>query len=132
MPGSFFDSNILLYSASSDDDKADRAEALIVRGGTVSAQVLNEVANVARRKMHLTWVETRDLLLPFRKLLTITPVTEAIHNHGLRLAERHGFAIYDSMIVAAAIAAHCDTLWSEDMHHDLTVESVLTIRNPFA
>ena len=36
------------------------------------------------------------------------------------------------MIVAAALAADCDTLWSEDMHHGLVVERTLTIRNRFS
>ncbi|MBC7504612.1 MAG: PIN domain-containing protein [Sandarakinorhabdus sp.] len=131
MPGSFFDSNVLLYSSSSDEFKADRSEALIASGGTISVQVLNEVANVARKKMRLDWATTRRLLEPFRDLLTVVDLTEDIHERGLALAERHGFALYDSMIVAAAIAAGCDTLWSEDMHHELVVENTLTIRNPF-
>ena len=64
-------------------------------------------------------------------LLTVADLTETIHEHGVAFAERHGFAINDSMIVAAAIAAGCDTLWSEDMHYGLVVEDTLTIRNPF-
>jgi predicted nucleic acid-binding protein len=53
MPGSFFDTNVLLYVASSDPAKADRAEQLIGAGGVISVQVLNEITNVARRKMGL-------------------------------------------------------------------------------
>ena len=52
MPGSFFDTNVLIYIASSDPLKADKAEAIIGSGGGISVQVLNELANVARRKMH--------------------------------------------------------------------------------
>ncbi|MDB5399044.1 MAG: VapC toxin family domain ribonuclease, partial [Rhodopila sp.] len=36
MPGSFFDTNVLVYVASGDLAKADRAEAIIGGGGTVS------------------------------------------------------------------------------------------------
>ena len=62
MPGSFFDTNVLLYVASADAAKAERAETLIGDGGTISVQVLNEIANVARRKMRLSWPETRAML----------------------------------------------------------------------
>ena len=45
----FFDTNILLYLLSENSDKADRAEALVDKGGLISVQVLNEMANVALR-----------------------------------------------------------------------------------
>jgi hypothetical protein len=38
MPGSFFDTNVLLYVASANPGKADRAEELIGAGGTISVQ----------------------------------------------------------------------------------------------
>jgi predicted nucleic acid-binding protein len=71
MPGSFFDSNVLLYIASGDPAKADRAEKLIDEGGTISVQVLNEIASVARRKMRMTWSETHALLSMVRSLLSV-------------------------------------------------------------
>ncbi|MGK9169617.1 PIN domain-containing protein [Inquilinus limosus] len=132
MPGSFFDSNVLLYIASADRAKADRAERLIAEGGTISVQVLNEIANVARRKMALSWEETRAFLSAMRALLPVQPLTTALHEMGLAVAERYGFSIYDAMIVAAALQADCETLWSEDMQHGLVVEGRLRIANPFA
>ena len=53
MPASFFDTNVLLYIASADTAKADRAEAAIAAGGAISVQALNELTNVARRKMQM-------------------------------------------------------------------------------
>jgi predicted nucleic acid-binding protein len=132
MPGSFFDSNVLLYIASADQAKADRAERLIAEGGTISVQVLNEIANVARRKMTSSWDETRAFLSMVRALLPVEPLTTALHDTGLAMAERYGFSIYDAMIVAAALQADCDTLWSEDMQHGLIVEGRLRIADPFA
>jgi predicted nucleic acid-binding protein len=55
MPGSFIDANVLVYLASSDETKAARAEDIIAKGGMISVQVLNEVANVARREMQMSW-----------------------------------------------------------------------------
>ena len=132
MPASFFDTNVLVYIASGDSAKADRAEAAIAAGGVISVQVLNELANVARRKMQMSWTETHALLTMLRGLLTVHPLTLETHEIGLELAERYGFSMYDAMIVASALHAGCDTLWSEDMQHGLNVDRSLTIRNPFS
>jgi predicted nucleic acid-binding protein len=131
MPGSFFDTNVLLYLASGDPVKADRAEGLVAEGGTISVQVLNEIANVARRKMQMTWKETNGFLTTVRELLPVVPVTVETHEAGVALAERYGFSIYDATIAAAAILSDCDTLWSEDMQHDMAIDDRLRIVNPF-
>jgi predicted nucleic acid-binding protein len=52
--GAFFDTNVLLYLASEDEAKANCAESLLQAGGTTSVQVLNEIANVTRRKIGMT------------------------------------------------------------------------------
>ena len=49
----FFDTNVILYLLSEDMAKADRAEALLSQGGTLSVQVLNEAANVMTRKLRM-------------------------------------------------------------------------------
>jgi predicted nucleic acid-binding protein len=131
MPGSFFDTNVLIYLASEDASKASRAEAIIHDGGAISVQVLNEIANVARRKMKLSWRETRDFLCSLRELLTVHPLTVDTHNLGLELAERHQLGIHDSLIAASAILAECDRLWSEDMQDGMAIDPRLRIVNPF-
>ncbi|MER8863899.1 PIN domain-containing protein [Mesorhizobium sp. M0751] len=131
MPVSFFDTNVLLYIASGDTAKADRAEAVIAAGGAISVQVLNELTNVARRKMQMSWDDTHALLTMLRGLLTVHPLTLETHETGLRLAERYGLSTYDAMIASAAIHAGCDTLWSEDMQHALALDEGLRIVNPF-
>jgi predicted nucleic acid-binding protein len=131
MPGNFFDSNVLLYLASGDAVKADRAERLIAGGGTISVQVLNEIANVARRKMQMSWKETNSFLATVRGLLPVVPITVETHEAGIALADRYGFSFYDAMIAASAILSGCDTLWSEDMQHDMAVDDRLRIVNPF-
>jgi predicted nucleic acid-binding protein len=131
MPGSFFDSNVLLYLASSDAVKADRAEQIIADGGTISVQVLNEITNVARRKMQMSWRDTNSFLAMVRGLLPVVPITVEVHEAGIALAERYGFSIYDAMIAASAILSGCDTLWSEDLQHNMIVDCQLRIINPF-
>jgi predicted nucleic acid-binding protein len=65
-----------------------RAEELVAEGGTISVQVLNEIANISRRKMGLSWDETRNFLLLIRGLLKVEPITIDIHDVGIGLAER--------------------------------------------
>jgi predicted nucleic acid-binding protein len=131
MPGSFFDTNVLLYLASGDRAKADRAERLVADGGTISVQVLNEIANVARRKMRMSWNETSGFLTMVRGLLPVVPVTVETHETGIALAERYGFSLDDAMIAAAAMLSGCDTLWSEDLQHGMALDERLRIVNPF-
>ncbi len=131
MPGSFFDTNVLLYLASGNPAKADRAEGLVAVGGTISVQVLNEIANVARRKMRMPWKETHAFLAMVRSLLSVVPVTIETHETGIALAERYGFSTYDAMIAASAMLSGCDVLWSEDLQHDMAVDDRLRIVNPF-
>jgi len=131
MPGSFFDTNVLIYIASSDPMKADRAEAIVGGGGAISVQILNELANVARRKMRMSWQDTHAFLSLLRGLLNVHAIAVETHEAGLALAERYNLSIYDAMIAASALDADCDTLWSEDMQHGMVIESRLRIVNPF-
>jgi predicted nucleic acid-binding protein len=131
MPASFFDTNVLVYLASGDAAKADRAEAVVAKGGAISVQVLNELANVARRKMQMSWADTNAFLSVLRGLLTVHPLTIETHDTGLELAERYGLSTFDAMIAASALHAGCDRLWSEDMQHGMTLGKSLRIVNPF-
>jgi predicted nucleic acid-binding protein len=94
-------------------------------------QVLNEITNVARRKMGMSWTETRAFLSAMRGLLPVHPLTIDIHETGLALAERYGLSTWDAMIAASALHADCDTLWSEDMQDGIVLDSRLRIVNPF-
>jgi len=131
MPGSFFDTNVLLYLVSAHTAKAARAEALVADGGFISVQVLNEVANVARRKMRMPWQATHGFLSILRALLKVEPITIETHETGLALAERYTLSTYDAMIAASAIGAGCGTLWSEDMQDGMILGEGLGIINPF-
>jgi predicted nucleic acid-binding protein len=127
----FIDTNILLYLLSADAQKADRAEAVVEAGATISVQVLNEFASVAARKLHLSVAEIREVLETIRAVCKVIPLTEPIHVTGLELAEQHRLSIYDAMIVSAAWHAGCTVLWSEDMQHGYVIAQRLRIQNPF-
>ncbi len=127
----FFDSNVLLYMLSEDRAKANHAEILLAGGGTISVQVLNELTLAGRRKFGLDWVGIDQFLMLVRAQCVIRPMTEDTYDLGRKLAERYQLPVYDAMIVAAALLADADTLYSEDMHDGLLVEDRLRIRNPF-
>ena len=133
MPGpkAFIDSNVLIYLLSADGTKADQAEAVVQQGGLISVQVLNEVANVARRKLAMSWDEIDEVLSLIRMLCPAEPLTVETHDKGMSIAKRYKLSIYDAMIVAAALMGDCDTLYSEDMQDGLLVENQLRICNPF-
>ncbi|SRR3989442_2413367 len=103
----------------------------VAKGGAISVQVLNELANVARGKMQMSWADTHAFLSTLRGLLTVHPLTLEIHETGLDLAERYRLSTFDAMIAASALQAGCDTLWSEDMQHGMTLGEGLRIVNPF-
>src|SRR5215212_8261738 len=125
----FFDSNVLLYLATEDAAKASRAEDLLVEGGVVSVQVLNEFVSVSTRKYRRPWVAIEETLAIVRTLCRVEPLTLAIHEAAVVLTREHGFSFYDALIVASARAADCDTLFTEDMQHGRVIDRVLTIRN---
>lgn len=127
----FIDSNVALYLLSADASKADRAEEVIAGGGVVSVQVLNEVTNVVRRKLGLSWPEADEILAALRSACAVEPLTVQTHETGRRLAERYGLSVDDAMIAAAALLAGCSRLYSEDMQHGLLIERQLRICNPF-
>ena len=132
MPGKFIDTNVVIYLASNDVAKANRAEEIVAERGIISVQVLNETANVARRRMGLDWSETNQFLDLLRGLVEVRSLTIEVHEAGLALAERYGLSIYDAMILASALEANCDTLYSEDMQSGMRIDDSLTIINPFA
>jgi predicted nucleic acid-binding protein len=131
MPGEFLDSNVLVCAFTSDP-RAEAAQALLERGCTISVQGLNEFVNVARRKLGHSWDEVRAALAVIRDLCPIVlPIDVDTHEAALRLAERHGFATFDALMVATALRAGSTTLWSEDMQDGMLIDGTLRIANPF-
>ncbi|RXT52527.1 VapC toxin family PIN domain ribonuclease [Bosea sp. Tri-44] len=131
MTRSFLDSNVVVY-AFCEDPRNALAEELLGRGCEISVQVLNEFANVARRKLGFSWAEITDAVEAITILSrTVHPLDLATHQEAVRLAERYGFSLYDALIVASALRAGCAVLYSEDMQHGLVIDERLRIENPF-
>jgi predicted nucleic acid-binding protein len=128
----FFDTNVLIYAYRKDDPRASVAEELLASGGVIGAQQLNEFVSVAQRKLRRSWQEILTALEDLRLLCPDPqPLTVTTHESALRIAERYGYGIYDALVIAAALEASCNTLYSEDMQSGQKIQG-LTIRNPFA
>lgn len=127
----FFDTNILLYSLSGDERKAQIAHDLLRSGGHISVQVCNEFTRVALQKQGLRIAAIRTALEAVVLTCEVHPLTWDTYVHALKLHERYGFSIYDAHIVSSALSAGCTVLYSEDFQDGLKVENKLTIRNPF-
>jgi len=69
------------------------------------------------------------LITVFRPLLAVHS-SPALYVEALRVAGKHRFAWYDSIIVASALESQCDTLYSEDFQHGRQIEG-LRMENPF-
>ena len=103
----------------------------MTRGGTLSVQVLNEFANVARRKLGFTVAEIIESLGAIRSTCDIVALDLTIHDEALALLARYDLSIYDATILSAALVHGCSTLYSEDFQSGQRF-GPLAIRNPFA
>jgi predicted nucleic acid-binding protein len=127
----FFDTNILVYAFSSQEAHSAIALGLLMSGGTVGVQTLNEFVNVLMGKVKESWRDTLAWLEIIDRLCPLPiPLTLSVHQQGLRIAQRTGYRIHDSMLLAAALEAECTIFYSEDMHDGQIIDG-LTIRNPF-
>jgi predicted nucleic acid-binding protein len=127
----FFDTSVLLYLLSDNTAKADRIEALLSARGVVSVQVLNEFAVVALRKLKMPLNEVREILDTIRAVCAVEPLTVETHDRGLAVFERYRFSLYDSMLVAAALIAGANIVYSEDLQHGQVIDDQLRVTNPF-
>ncbi len=126
----FIDSNVILYLLSSDHTKADKAEAILEAGGTISVQVLNEVVSVCQRKLKMEWNEIDAVLLAIKASVAVVPLTEATHELAVQICKQYQLSFYDAHICAAALVAGAEHLLSEDMQDGMRVDGLL-IQNPF-
>lgn len=134
----FIDTNVFIYSFdSSAPAKARKAEQLIRQAlktekGIVSYQVIQEFFNAALRRFQVpmrTSAAERYLATVFRPLLRVQS-SLALYAEALRIFDKNRIAWYDSLIVAAAMLAECDVLYTEDLQHGQQFGGLRVI-NPF-
>lgn len=133
----FLDTNILIYAFTEQDaHKISRSRELheLAFGGQgiISFQVVQEFLSAARKKFPTKFKE--DDLREFLEktlwpLCAVLPSLE-LYQRAITLQSETGLAFYDSLIVAAALAGGCQTLYSEDLQAGRKIHG-LEIKNPF-
>ena len=127
MPGDkfFMDTNIMVYHAINQDPrKRDISSKLVNRAivegcGLISYQVVQECVQVLltdnKTPLPPTLLETylSKVLLP----LCLTHSTQQLYLSAFAVKMRYGLHWYDSLIVAAALEAGCNVLYTEDLQN---------------
>ena len=129
----FLDSNIVIYAyCNNSADKQQKAKHLFTeKTVTISTQVLQEMANTLHRKFKVDFHTIRLLLEEcVRNANSLVNTYETVLK-ACSIAEVYRFSFYDSLIIASALEADCQILYSEDMQHNQLIEGRLKIINPF-
>lgn len=122
----FVDTNVWIYLFVTENPAADNVKSQTARttlstasaAGTelvVSVQVLNEFANVLRKKFQFSLAEIRA------RIEYILDATEAISlttNHtlaALDLMDKYRLSWFDALILATALDSNCTIIYSEDL-----------------
>ena len=126
------DSNILIYNHSLDQEN----KRLIARGffkenPVVSSQVISEYLNVMKRNFKMQKLELMQLCSLWLEKCSVQPVILSTVKLAQDLVGKYDFQIFDGIIIAAALEADCDILYSEDMQDGQIIENMLKIVNPF-
>ncbi|GET41325.1 PIN domain-containing protein [Microseira wollei] len=127
----FIDSNIWLYLLMVEPNSVE-AEELRKRSlaidlinnvnGIVSNQVINEVGSVLCRKASFTEAQIQQVIQSFYSRVAVIELDYDILMNASDLRTRYGFSFWDGLIVASALSANADILYSEDMQDNLVIE----------
>jgi predicted nucleic acid-binding protein len=132
----FVDTNILIYSLDLEPSQPEKASiAREILTGTdiaLSVQVLQEFyvqATHARRPDPLPHDIASRLIEKWQRFRVQDNTVSVLHS-ALRLKERFQISYWDAAILAAAQAARCRQLLSEDLNHGQDYDGVVVV-NPF-
>ncbi|MFI3136361.1 MAG: PIN domain-containing protein [Methylococcaceae bacterium] len=130
----FIDTNIWVYAHLQDvnNNKCNIALALLEALPILvsSTQVLNEYYSVMLKNKVADCLiqDNAEIIIAIADMQLIRIATIRLA-HEIKL--KYGFSYWDSLIVASALEAECQCLYSEDMQHKQLIESSLIIINPF-
>jgi predicted nucleic acid-binding protein len=131
----FIDANILVYAHDKGALKKQQRSrellaALITSGdGVLSTQVLQEYYVAATRKLGVAPLAAKAVLKTF-SAFEIVQVTPALIQEAVDCSILNQLSFWDALIVAAADAAGCTTLYSEDFNSGQMILGVKVV-NPY-
>jgi len=126
------DTNILIYNHGFDGEaKQIIADSLLDGYPVISAQVISEYLNVMKRISKMGKRELMEMCAEWLEDCRIQPVSLSTIKRARHLIDKYDFQLFDSIIVASALEAGCNILYSEDMQHGQLIDGTLKILNPF-
>lgn len=127
----FADTNLTVYCLDADSNRRATALSVMRARPVISVQVVNEFLSVVIRKSRLPRETAMRLARIMMNRCEVVSVTRQTVEMALELGDRYQLSHWDALIVAAALAAGCDTLFSEDLQHGQVFNRQLTVVNPF-
>ncbi len=129
------DSNIWLYAfiETQNADKSSIANSVIQNKDisiVVSTQIINEVCVNLIKKADFSEEKTRELIGNFYNKYDVIGIEREILFKSSKMREQHNFSFWDSLILASALYAGAENLYSEDMQDGFVIEKTKII-NPF-
>ena len=131
----FFDTNVLVYCTDAAAPKKQSiARQLVSREAAageavLSTQVLIELFNALVRKQAMSAATAQSLIRAYGEWPTVTG-DRGLVDAAIELSIGHQLSIWDAMVIAAALRAQCQTLYTEDLSHGRCF-GTLTIVDPF-
>jgi len=126
------DTNVLVYLRDIHENRKYRiAMGIVDASPVVSSQVAVEYMNVIKRLFKLTKQECMAICLCDTENCDFRTVDYQTLKYANDLMLHYDFQLFDSIIIASALEAGCEILYSEDFQHNQVIENRLRIINPF-
>jgi len=134
----FIDTNILVYSFDESDLKKQiKAKEIIGNAlnnynGCISYQVIQEFLNVATQMFEKPLTKNdcfkymTNVLEPLCEIFT----SVELYQDAMEIKEGWKYSFYNSLIIAAALKANCNILYSENLQHEQRIRDLIIV-NPF-
>lgn len=130
---SFVDTNIWLYAFIEGEvpDKTNKSRQIILEcEPIVSSQVVNEVCVNLIKKAGFDEERIRQLIDAFYEKYEVIEQDQSTLLVASQLRQKYSLSFWDSLVIASALQAQVETLYSEDVQHGLIIEDSLKIINP--
>jgi len=127
----FADTNVVVYAFAKDDAKVAIAEGILEKQPTISVQVISEFLNVCRIKLGMDVPTRHKLAAELMAGCNVVSLDPRVVEKAMEIEAQAQISYWDALIVAAALLAGCDTLYTEDLEHGRVFDGQLTVVNPF-
>ena len=135
MPKTFLDTNIFVYALDEADPRKKELARSEIEGiseagyAVVSTQVLQEFYVVATRKLGHDPLKVKPLLQEIAANELVV-VDLGVIERAIDISILNTLSFSDSLLIAAASAANCAVILTEDLQHDAILAGVRIV-NPF-